>query len=144
MIKHILLALVATVALVVALTTGRPQAQAPPTPLPATQATQGIKRIPLQKFDVPGTGYETVVAIAEIAPNVTIGKHVHPGPESGYMIEGEATLIVDGQPSREVKVGESYAVPAGVAHDAKTGPKGAKVIVTYVVEKGKPLATPAK
>jgi hypothetical protein len=28
-------------------------------------------------------------------------------------------------------------------HDAKARPAGAKVIVTYVVEKGKPLATPA-
>jgi hypothetical protein len=28
-------------------------------------------------------------------------------------------------------------------HDAKTGAKGAKVLATYVVEKGKPLASPA-
>jgi len=28
-------------------------------------------------------------------------------------------------------------------HDAKTGASGAKVIATYVVEKGKPLASPA-
>jgi hypothetical protein len=29
-----------------------------------------IKRIPLLKYDVPGTELETVVGIAEIAPNV--------------------------------------------------------------------------
>jgi hypothetical protein len=29
-------------------------------------------------------------------------------------------------------------------HDGRSGPKGAKVIATYVVEKGKPLASPAK
>jgi hypothetical protein len=28
-------------------------------------------------------------------------------------------------------------------HDAKAGPAGAKVLVSYLVEKGKPLATPA-
>jgi len=108
-----------------------------------TQQTATIKRTPLQKFDVPGTNYETVIGLAEIVPDVTIGRHTHPGPESGFMLEGELVLMVAGQPDKTVKAGESYQVPAGAVHDAKTGPKGAKVIATYVVEKGKPLATPA-
>lgn len=107
------------------------------------QAPSPIKRTPLQKFDVPGTNYETVIGIAEIVPNVNIGRHSHPGPESGYMLEGEMTLLVQGQPDKVLKAGESYQVPPGAIHDAKTGPAGAKVIATYVVEKGKPLATPA-
>jgi len=84
------------------------------------QAPAPIKRTPLQKFDVPGTNYETVIGIAEIAPNVLIGKHTHPGPESGYMLEGEMTLMVQGQPDKVLKVGESYVVPPGAVHDAKT------------------------
>jgi quercetin dioxygenase-like cupin family protein len=112
--------------------------------LPAmTQQTPTIKRTPLQKFDVPGTNYETVIGMAEIMPDVSIGRHTHPGPESGFMLDGEMLLMVAGQPDKTVKTGESYQVPAGAVHDAKTGPKGAKVIATYVVEKGKPLATPA-
>ena len=59
------------------------------------------------------------------------------------MLEGEITLLMDGQPPKLVKAGESYVIPAGVAHDGKSGPNGGKVIATYVVEKGKPLATPA-
>jgi quercetin dioxygenase-like cupin family protein len=102
-----------------------------------------IKRTPLQKFDVPGTGYETVIGMAEIAPNVNIGWHAHSGPESGYMLEGEMVLIVEGQPDKPVKTGESYQVPSGAVHDARSGNQGAKVIATYVVEKGKPLASPA-
>jgi quercetin dioxygenase-like cupin family protein len=109
----------------------------------ATQQTATIKRTPLQKFDVPGTNYETVIGIAEIVPNVKIGRHTHPGPESGYMMEGEMVLFIDGQPEKTVKAGQSYQVPPGAVHDAKTGPSGAKVIATYVVEKGKPLASPA-
>lgn len=112
-------------------------------PSAATQ-TSGIKRIPLQKFDVPGTAYETVTAIAEVAPNSAVGRHTHPGPETGYVIEGEISLIIDGQPERNLKAGESYQVPAGVVHDGKSGPKGAKIIAIYIVEKGKPLASPAK
>jgi quercetin dioxygenase-like cupin family protein len=112
--------------------------------LPAmTQQTATIKRTPLQKFDVPGTNFETVIGMAEIVPNVNIGRHTHPGPESGFMLEGEMVLLVEGQPARTVKFGESYQVPPGAIHDAKTGPNGAKVIATYVVEKGKPLASPA-
>jgi quercetin dioxygenase-like cupin family protein len=119
-------------------------------PLQAQQApaavnqTANIKRTPLQKFDVPGTGYETVIGIAEIVPNVLIGRHTHPGPESGYVLDGEMVLMVDGQPPLELKTGQSYKIPPGAIHDAKSGAKGAKVIATYVVEKGKPLATPAK
>ena len=107
----------------------------------AASQPQGIKRIPLQRFDVPGTGYETVIGIAEIAPNVSIGRHTHPGPESGYVIEGGFELLIDGQPPRLLKAGESYKVPPQTIHDAKTGAEGAKVIATYVVEKGQPLAT---
>lgn len=106
-------------------------------------AAPTIKRSVLQKFDVPGTGYETFVATAEVGPNTNIGRHSHFGPESGYMLEGEMTLFVDGQPARTMKVGESYQIPAGAIHDGRSGPQGAKVIAVYVVEKGKPLATPA-
>lgn len=108
------------------------------------QSAPPIKRIPLQKFDVPGAGYETVMGIAEIAPNVDIGKHTHPGVESGYVLEGESVLVIEGQPDRTIKAGDSYQIPPGAVHTARSGPKGAKIIAVYVVKKGEPLATPAK
>lgn len=111
---------------------------------PAANQTQNIKRTPLQRFDVPGTAYETVIGIAEIGPNVSIGRHTHPGPESGYLIEGGFELLIDGEQPRQLKQGDSYVVPPNTLHDAKTGAAGAKVIATYVVEKGKPLASQAK
>lgn len=102
-----------------------------------------IKRIPLQRFEVPGTLFETVIGIAEIAPSVVIGRHTHPGPESGYVMAGSFELLIDGQAPRLLKAGDSYQVPSGAVHDAKAGPEGAKVIATYVVQKGQPLAMPA-
>jgi len=111
-------------------------------PAAATQ-TANIKRIPLQKFDVPGTNRETIVGIAEVAPNVSIGRHTHPGIESGYVLEGDMVLLIDGQPPKPLKAGESYQIPTGAVHDGKSGATGAKVIATYVVEKGKPFAVPA-
>ena len=111
--------------------------------LDAQQPAEPIKRTPLQKFDVPGTNYETVIGLAEIAPNVSVGRHTHPGPESGYVLEGEFTLLLEGHPPLPLKAGDSYKVPPVAVHDARSGAKGAKVIATYVVEKGKPLASPA-
>jgi quercetin dioxygenase-like cupin family protein len=102
-----------------------------------------IKRTPLQRFEVPGTMFETVIGLAEIAPGVAIGRHTHPGPESGYLLGGSFELLIDGQAPRLLKAGDSYQVPAGAVHDAKAGPDGAKVIATYVVQKGLPMAAPA-
>lgn len=130
-----------TFAGVIVATASQAQQAKPPA---VTQGAGNIKRTPLQKFDVPGTAYETVIGIAEIVPNVKIGRHTHPGPESGYVLEGDMVLLIDGQPPKTIKAGESYQIPAGAIHDGESGPKGAKVIATYVVEKGKPLATPAK
>src|SRR5215510_16141560 len=97
-----------------------------------------IKRTPLQKFDVPGSNYETVIGLAEIVPNANVGRHTHPGIEGGYLIEGELTIMVEGQQPKTYKAGGSWQLPPGAVHDAKAGSGGAKVIVSYVVEKGKP------
>lgn len=109
----------------------------------APLASAPIKRIPLQKSDVPGTNLEAITAIAEVAPNVTIGRHSHSGIETGYVLEGEATMFVDGQPPRAMKPGDSYTIPAGVVHDVRSGAAPVRALATYIVEKGKPFAVPA-
>ena len=104
---------------------------------------QGIKRTPLQKIEFPD-GYNTVTGIAEIAPGGSAGRHTHPGIETGYLLEGEADLLIDGQPEQHLKAGDSYSIPAGAVHDAKVhGDKALKVLGIYVVDKTKPLASPA-
>jgi quercetin dioxygenase-like cupin family protein len=104
---------------------------------------QGIKRTPLQKVEFP-EGYTTVTGIAEISPGGAAGRHTHPGIETGYVLEGEADLIIEGKPDLHLKAGDSYAIPAGAVHDAKVhGDKALKVLGIYVVDKNKPLASPA-
>jgi quercetin dioxygenase-like cupin family protein len=103
----------------------------------------GIKRTPLQKVEFPD-GYNTISGIAEIQPGGSAGRHTHPGIETGYLLEGEADLVVDGKPDQHLKAGDSYSIPAGVVHDAKVhGDKALKVLAIYVVDKTKPLASPA-
>jgi quercetin dioxygenase-like cupin family protein len=103
----------------------------------------GIKRTPLQKVDFPA-GYNTVTAIAELPPGAAAGRHTHPGAETGYVMEGELELIIDGQPPKRLKAGESYQIPDGAVHDAKTvGDKPMKVLGVYIIKAGEPLAKPA-
>lgn len=131
MLKNILLG-VAIAGLAVG---GSLQAQQQPT----------IKRQVLQKADVPdGKKHEVVFGMAELPAGVAIGKHSHPGIEQGAVVSGEVTLMVAGQPDKTYKAGDSWQIPVGAVHDAKAGADGAKVIVTYTVEKGQPLAIPAK
>ena len=102
-----------------------------------------IKRTILQRIDV-GDNREAVLGLAEIAPGGAAGRHTHPGVEFGYVVEGSASLEVEGETPKLLKAGDSYMIPMGKIHDAKTvGDKPVKVLATYVVEKGKPLATPA-
>jgi len=109
----------------------------------AVAQQSGIKRTPLQKIEFPD-GYNTVTGIAEVPAGGAAGRHTHPGIETGYVLEGEADLIVEGQPDKHLKAGDSYQIPAGVVHDAKThGDKSLKVLGIYVVDKTKPLASPA-
>jgi quercetin dioxygenase-like cupin family protein len=103
----------------------------------------GIKRTPLQRVEFP-EGYVTVTGLAEIPPGGTAGRHTHPGIETGYLLEGEADLIIEGKPDLHLKAGDSYSIPAGAVHDAKVhGDKPLKVLGIYVVDKTKPLASPA-
>ena len=88
----------------------------------------------------PATG-ET---LAEVPAGGAAGRHTHPGIETGYVLEGELNLLIDGQPEKTLKAGDSYQIPAGVVHDAKAhGDKAMKVLGVYVVDKTKPLASPA-
>ena len=115
-------------------------------PLAAQQAaqTQGIKRTALQTQDVPGTNLQAVQGIAEIGPHVAFPAHTHPGMEVSYMLRGSLTLEVKGQPKRTLKAGEVSYVAAETPHWGTAGPRGAKILATWIVEKGKPLASPAK
>jgi quercetin dioxygenase-like cupin family protein len=106
-------------------------------------STAGLKRTVLQKFDVPAGDRETVTALIEIPPNMDVARHTHPGPEVDYVLEGEVNLVVEGQPPKTYKAGDSFSIPQGVVHSGRSGPNGTKLLGSYVVEKGKPLASPA-
>lgn len=112
----------------------------------AAQTQAGtIRRAVIQKADVSVPGREAVVAKVELDEGVAAGRHTHPGDEISYVLEGEGELLIDGEDPRRVKAGESFIIPAGTVHDAVNTGKGTmKLVGVYVVDKGKPLASPAK
>ena len=99
-----------------------------------------IKRTILRSIDYPA-GYTTVTVIVEIAPGTCSGRHTHPGIDNGYVIQGDFVLKIDGKPDQTLKAGDSYETSPQTPHDA-CSVSGNKLIDTFVIEKGKPLASP--
>jgi quercetin dioxygenase-like cupin family protein len=107
-------------------------------------AAGGVTRKILSQTDGPAAGYETVLVEATIEAGSAVGRHTHPGIESAHVLEGGFELPIQGQATRNLKPGDSFQIPpntphaGGAAATAKT-----RLVITYVVEKGKPLASPA-
>ena len=107
-------------------------------------AVAGVKRKVLSQLDGPMPGYVTINMEVEIEPGVTVARHTHPGIESSYVLEGGFELPVQGQPTRMLKAGDGFQIPPETPHaGGKPGDKKSRIAITYVVEKGKPLASPA-
>jgi len=102
-----------------------------------------VKRTILQRTDVPGTNLEIIYASLEIAPGFKAGRHNHPGVVIGQIVEGDFWLALDGQPEQILHAGDSATIPDRAIHNEGAGDKGVKANVVYVVEKGKPLVSPA-
>ena len=103
-----------------------------------------LTRTLVTRADVSVPGREAVVARVEIAPGGVAGWHTHAGDEISYVMEGETTLMVAGQAPRQVAAGDAFVIPAGIVHSARNdGASAAKLVGVYVVDKGKPLASPA-
>jgi quercetin dioxygenase-like cupin family protein len=109
----------------------------------AENSPGGLKRTILKRIDGPMAGYETVSVRVEIDPGATIARHTHPGVESSYIISGSTDLTIEGEASKTYNAGDAFQVAAGVPHGGKNGATPTVVAATYVVEKGKPLASPA-
>lgn len=91
----------------------------------------------LQRIVVPGSHYEVGMGLGEMAPNATKGRRTQSGPEMVYVLQGELILILDGQPEKIIKKGQSFQIQANVLHETKAGPSGAKFLATWVVEESK-------
>jgi quercetin dioxygenase-like cupin family protein len=111
----------------------------------AAQAPAPFKRTVLQQADLSAPGREAVMALAEIQAGAASGRHTHPGEEIGYVLAGPVVIEIDGKPAKTYQSGDSFIIPPNTIHNAKSpGATGVKIVSTYVIEKGKPVATPVQ
>ena len=108
----------------------------------SAQAPAGIKRTTIKQEPLPGTNYVTIQMMVEVEPQSAIPRHTHPGHEATYIISGGMELSIEGQGMLHLKGGDSFLVPAGVPHSGRAT-EATRFLATYVVDKDKPLSSPA-
>ncbi len=110
----------------------------------ASAQPQLIHRETLQTHDVPAPTWRSQLMRVSVDRNGLVARHTHPGLEMGYIEQGRAEVKIEGRPDQALHRGDSFAVLAGARHSVQnTGPNELVILSTYVVDKSKPLATPA-
>ncbi len=107
--------------------------------LASSQAQQAaLQRAELQKLELPPDkiGFMDLVTIAG---NAAVPPFTHPGVQLAYVLAGDLTLKVEGQPALDLKPGMSFRIPAGLPYSFENHGAAAKLI-DFVVEKDPPAA----
>lgn len=63
----------------------------------------------------------------------------------GYVTDGQVVIEQDGRAPLQLRAGESFVIPSGVAHNSRNmsdAPAG--MFVTFIVEKGRPFSSSAR
>jgi quercetin dioxygenase-like cupin family protein len=110
--------------------------------LTASQAQQlGTARVDLQRRDLSIPGREAIQVRVDLAPGPVAGRHSQPGEELIYVLQGTFEYEEDGR-RMTLTAGDVLFIPAGAVHAARNvGAETASELATYIVEKGRPLAT---
>lgn len=110
---------------------------------PASQSP--LKRTVLQTHALTtAPGHEGITVLAELAVGGSAPRHTHPGEEFVYVLEGTATFDMAGRPLLALKPGDAFVIPPHMPHVAtNTGKVPVKLLSTYIIPTGQPLATPA-
>lgn len=131
------IALAATMPLLALAQAGAPApSSAKPSPIRAVLETQDVAGAP---------GKQLVLGTVKMPPGAVAPWHTHPGDEAGYVLSGTLILKQKGQPDRTLHAGDHFFNPNGLPHELLAGPgdEGGSEVSTWVVDKGKPMATPA-
>ncbi len=111
-------------------------------PRPADALAARLTRTEVQRSAISVPGREVVQVLTEIPPGVASGWHSHPGEEVGYMVAGTVEMQIEGRPTLTLHAGDGFLIPPRTLHDAlDLGPDTGRMLSTYIVEVGEPLAT---
>jgi quercetin dioxygenase-like cupin family protein len=99
-------------------------------------------RVQLQRLASPNPGWDIVQTRFEIPIGKESGRHMHPGPEVGYIVQGDVVIEFDDRPSITLHSGSPFLIPTGVVHNARNvGKVQTMMLSTYVIDASKPLVT---
>ena len=70
------------------------------------------------------------ITIMEFEAGTVTAEHSHPHEQVGYMIEGEAEFVIDGQ-THAVHAGQMWRLPGGVPHQVIVGEKPMRVVEVF-------------
>jgi quercetin dioxygenase-like cupin family protein len=101
---------------------------------------EGIKRTELKKADLTGKDMDVIVSVIEVPPGESLARHIHPGEEVVYVLEGATLELPDGS-RREFPAGAATINARGVPHAGVkvVGDKTLKMLNVHIVDKGKPM-----
>ena len=108
---------------------------------PIDELAGKLKRTEIQHRPSSIPGREIIQVLTEIPAGVESGWHIHPGEEVGYILAGTVEMRIAGQPTLTLHAGDGFLIPPRTAHNAlDVGPETGRMLSTYVVEIGQPLA----
>lgn len=110
---------------------------------PADTAVAGVTRTELLRLPAPTAGFDIVQTRVEIPVGMESGMHSHPGPEIGYIVQGDVDMIFNDQPTQHLHSGQPFNIAANTVHDARNvGTVPTLMLSTYIIDASQPLATP--
>ena len=108
---------------------------------PVDELAGKLKRTEIQHSPSSIPGREIVQVLTEIPAGVESGWHVHPGEEVGYIVAGTVEMRILGKPTLTLHAGDGFLIPPRTPHNAlDVGPETGRMLSTYLVEMGQPLA----
>ena len=109
---------------------------------PADELAGRLNRTEVQRADSSVPGREFVQVLTEIPVGAESGWHTHPGEEVGYILSGTVEMRSEGRPTRILSAGDGFLIPPRTPHNARDlGPGTGRMLSTYLVEIGEPLAS---
>jgi quercetin dioxygenase-like cupin family protein len=118
------------------------QPQAGPVDKSRDELASRLARREVQRSPSSIPGREIVQVETLIPPGVESGWHAHPGEEVGYIIAGQVEMMVQGRATVVLHAGDGFLIPPRTPHNARDlGPKTGRMLSTYIVEAGQPIAT---
>jgi quercetin dioxygenase-like cupin family protein len=101
-----------------------------------------LKRTEVQRASSSIAGREIVQVLTEIPEGVESGWHTHPGEEVGYILAGTVEMRIRDADTLVLHAGDGFLIPPRTPHNARDlGPGTGRMLSTYIVEIGQPLAT---